>query len=203
MLEQAADIATIVGSIAVVGVTIQAFVLYKQLKADHERGRREKTVQILTEWFARQNKEGPISRKIVESFSVEQCREILLQQEVRVSKKLEKNLVQLFPSDELTKENENGHILLTESQAAELRWHIVSYLNSLETVLIAWQYSVVDREIIEHQFSYLFRPSEGHEVLKEFRVAAGGEETFPAIEIFVTHIQSKKREKLISKGVVA
>lgn len=201
ILSQLADIATIVGAIAVVAAAIQVFIVYKQFKADHERSRREKTVELLTNFFSEQKKEGPIVRKIIESLNEEKCREIIAQQAVSVSEKLKLLLEQLFKESEIV--CEDGVINLTATQSVELRWLALNYLNSLETILIAWQYTIIDREIIETQFSYLFKPSDGHEVLKEFRTAAGGEEAYPAIEIFVTHIQAKRRAKLIEKSAVA
>jgi len=196
-----ADLATILGAVAVIAAAVQVIIGYRQFKADHERGRREKTVELITEFFAKQKKEGPIARKIVESLNEEQCREIIAQQSVVVSSKLKLLVQQLFPDQKF--DHENGTITLTENQSVELRWLVLSYLNALETLLVAWQYTIVDREIIETQFSYLFKPSEGHEVLKEFRTAAGGEDAYPAIEIFVTNIQAKRREKLIQKSAVA
>jgi len=54
------------GAIAIFAAVAQALIMHSQLTADHERGRREKTVELLTEWFARQEKEVPIARKIAE-----------------------------------------------------------------------------------------------------------------------------------------
>lgn len=201
-LSEWASVATIVGAIAIFAAVAQTLIMRRQLTADHERGRREKTVELLTEWFARQEKEGPIARKIVEHLTEAQCRDVLAQQAIHVPAKLGKQLSQLFGNEIKCNEGEK-EILLTESQSADLRWHVVCYLNSLEMILIAWQYAIIDRKIIETQFSYLFRPTEGHEVLRAFRSAAGGEETYPAIEIFVTHIKDKRRDKLIQKANVA
>lgn len=173
----------------------------KSLDADHERSRREKTVDILFEWDKRLKKEGALARKIVETFSAEQCRELTSQSPMQVSKKLNPHLSQLFGTD--FEVNQNDLISLNEAHSSELRWHVITYLNALETVLVAWQYSIVDREIIEHQFSYLFKPSDGHEGLKHFRVATGGEDSYPAIEIFASHIIEKRREKLVQKAIVA
>ncbi len=173
----------------------------KGLDADHERSRREKTVDILFEWDKRLKKEGALARKIVETFSAEQCRELTSQSPMQVSGKLTPHLHQLFGKD-LDPDN-NNIINLNEAHSSELRWHVITYLNALETVLVAWQYSIVDREIIEHQFSYLFKPSDGHEGLKHFRVATGGEDSYPAIEIFASHIMEKRREKLVQKANVA
>ncbi len=44
-LEQAYQIATIVGSLAIIGIVIQVYLTFSQLKADHERSRREKSIE--------------------------------------------------------------------------------------------------------------------------------------------------------------
>ena len=154
-LSEWADLATILASTAIIGVAAQFFHSRKELEADHERSRREKTVDILLEWDQRLKKEGALARKIVETFSAEQCREIHAQLPITVNAKLEPLLVQLFDT---TFSPTNNQITLNEAYSSELRWHVITYLNALESVLVAWQYSVVDRGIIEHQFSYLFKP---------------------------------------------
>jgi hypothetical protein len=198
-----ADIATIIGALAVVGIAIQVRLTQVQINADHERGRREKTVDLLLEWDKRLKKESALARKIIECLTEEQCRELVAQEKLHVPKKLESLLKQFFGEGFGLEDHSNGDIVLNEAHAAELRWHAVTYLNSLESILVAWQYSVVDRDIIEHQFSYLFKPSDGHEALKDFRAAAGGEDSYPAIEIFAGHIREKRRKKLIQKANVA
>ena len=202
-LPEWANIATIIGSLAVLVIAVQVRVAQSQMKADHERSRREKTVDLLIEWDKRLKKESALARKIIERLNEEQCRDIVAQQKLHIPKKLE-GLLKQFLGDSFTSEkNDNGEIVVSESNAAELRWHAITYLNSLESVLVAWQYSIVDRDIIEHQFSYLFKPADGHEALKDFRVAAGGEDSYPAIEIFAGHIREKRRKKLIQKANVA
>lgn len=196
-LSEWADVATIVGSFAIIGIAVQVYIQHRQLKFDHERSRREKSVDVLQEWSRGLKKEGSVARKIIECLNEEQCREVFNQQEVKISKKHENLLIQLF-GDKI--KSEDDLIILSEGQTTELRWHTISYLNSLEYTLVAWQYAVVDKEIIETQFSYLFRPSDGHEVLKHFRKAAGGENSYPAIEVFVAHIAEKRRAHLTSKA---
>ena len=61
----------------------------------------------------------------------------------------------------------------------------------------------MDREIVEYQFSYLFSPEHGHAALKGFRIAAGGENAFPAIEIFSSHLEETRRSILKEKANVA
>lgn len=228
-LQELGDIAAIITSLGVIAVAIQAWNSHrstaliqkeivnsqqalvtaqqelansqKQFEADHERSRREKTVDILFEWDKRLKKEGALARKIVETFSAEQCRELTSQSPLQVSVKLAPHLHQLFGIE--FKPDPNNIIHLNEAHSSELRWHVITYLNALESVLVAWQYSIVDREIIEHQFSYLFKPSDGHEGLKHFRIASGGEDSYPAIEIFASHIIEKRRAKLVQKANVA
>lgn len=201
-LSDFASIATIIQAIAAIGIAAQIWLSNKEIKADHERSRREKSIDILNQWSQNLRKEGSIARKIIEKLNEEQCREIFNNQSVKIDKKHESLLNQFFGEGNL--DTENGDLIkLTELQSTELRWHAITYLNTLEFTFVAWQYSVVDRSIIESQFQYLFDPANGHEILKHFRKAAGGEDSFPAIEIFTAHISNKRREKLIQKSNVA
>lgn len=202
-LSEWANIATIITALGVVGIALQVLFSHRQIKADHERSRREKSVEVLIEWSKNLKKEGSLARKIIECLNEEQCREVYNQNETRVSKKHITLLVQLFGDKLQENDNEGDYITLTEAQTTELRWHVITYLNSLEFTLVAWQYAVVDKDIIESQFSFLFRPADGHELLKHFRKAAGGEDTYPAIEIFTAHLEQKRKEKLIEKAKVA
>lgn len=203
-LQDWSNLATIFASLAVLGISVQIYISHRQIKTDHERSRREKSVEILMEWSRNLKKEGSLARKIIECLSEEQCRDVFNQQEIKINKKHEALLVQLFGKENLVDiEQATEFISLSEAQTTELRWHAISYLNCLEFTLVAWQYAVVDKPIIEAQFSYLFRPADGHEVLKHFRKAAGGENSYPAIEVFTAHISQKRRENLIAKANVA
>jgi len=201
-LKDLADVATIIGALAIIVVAIQAAIAFRQFKADHERSRREKAVDLLFEWSKALKKEWAIVRKIIETLTEEQCREVFAQQKITIPEKQKKLLLHFF-DEKVLEEKESGEAVLSEAQSSELRWHAISYLNSLEAVLIAWQYSVVDRGMVESQFGYLFRPEQGHSALKYFRVAAGGELSYPATEIFSSHIERKRRELLQEKANVA
>lgn len=205
-LNEWADIAIIIGLVYAI---LQFQLSKRQMSADYERSRREKSVELLMEWSKLLKRENSAARKIIDTLSEEQCRKILQQQKVRVSKEHKELLFELLYSEssELTAVELDGGLVegddyfeLSESDSSKLRWAAVNYLNALEFVLVAWQYSIVDRDIIEHQFSYLFKPADGYELMKHFRKAAGGEETFPAIEIFTEHLNDKRRQLLQSKA---
>ena len=91
-------------------------------------------------------------------------------------------------------------VALNRRQIKRLRWHIITYLNLLESILVSWQYSVADREIIEQQLRFLVSPKEGKNVLEGFRIAAGSEDSFPAIEVFFNHMDNERKKKLKEKG---
>lgn len=113
-LQEWANLATIASSIALIGIALQVYIAHKQLKADHERSRREKSVELLMEWSRNLKKEGSVARKIIECLNEEQCREIFNQQEVKISKKHENLLRQLFKNK--IKEHDD-YITLSEAQS--------------------------------------------------------------------------------------
>ena len=201
-LEDVANIATVIMGIAALAVFIQIGLLRKQLKADHERSRREKSVDLLLDWTKTLKEDSSLARKIVEGIEGGQVRNLYNQEETRVPVKHKELLMKVLGADEKLEE-ENGYVILPGDKAAKLRWHVMTYLNILESILVAWQYSVVDREIIEHQFSYLFAPERGHSALEDFRIAAGGENSFPAIAVFANHIADKRRQVSRNKANVA
>ena len=61
-----------------------------------------------------------------------------------------------------------------------------------EAIFSAWRHNIVSRPIIEEEFQYMVRPAENEYLLVEFRKAAGGEITYPAIEEFVSFISTRK-----------
>lgn len=69
----------------------------------------------------------------------------------------------------------------------ELRWHVIAYLNTLETVLTAWDLGIVDRKTVEEQFAFLKDTSKGV-TLTLFRNIAGG---YPVIEKFINTIKTQ------------
>lgn len=71
-----------------------------------------------------------------------------------------------------------------------MRWEIVTYLNSLESILSAWRHNTADKEMIEEQFRYMVSPKDGHYILEKFREAAGGAHTYPSIDQFVSHLKT-------------
>lgn len=232
-------VATVFNSFAVIGVVVVWF----QIKAEHERSRREKAVELLLKWNDSLMRETSLARKIVEDFSAGQCRSLYKQEKFLVTRKQHESIMEIMEcaisgttsnavedtktdstvdsdkkvSEEADSEKEfskdnskkisssvgDNKVELNKREISKLRWLVLSYLNMFESILIAWQYSVADRKIIEAQFSYLFDTKNGCDGLSNFRAACGGETCYPASEIFSAHVREEKRKNLVSKGNVA
>ena len=198
--------------IAVIITFVSLIVIYFQMKTDHEKSRREKSVELLLKWTNSITKETNAVKKIVEGFDESQCRKLLAEEEFEVHCSLYEDIAEAI-NEKIEKETYcaecsgpnsvcpyNRKILLKKKHIKKLRWHTITYLNLLESILVAWQYSIVEREIIEHQFSYQVSPREGKGVLENFRKIVGSEESYPAIAIFCSHLDLQRRKGLKEKG---
>lgn len=87
-LQDIANIATIISSLAIIGIVIQIWLTLTQLKTDHERSRREKSVELLLEWAKNLNEDSSLARKIVESLNEEQTINLFNQEETRFQKSI-------------------------------------------------------------------------------------------------------------------
>lgn len=74
----------------------------------------------------------------------------------------------------------------------EIRWLIINYLNNLETVFSAWDLNIVDTGVIEKQFSYILNDEKGWDALSQFRKVAGGVQSYPNTEKFISKMKEDK-----------
>ena len=190
----------IINTFALGGVIL----LWIQIKAEHERSRREKAVDLLLKWNDSLKKETTAARRVVEEFTPDQCRCLYKEEPFCVNKKQYKAIFKIMNDDgcKEAEEDEAEQHKLNPEEISKLRWLTISFLNMFESILVAWQYSVADRSIIEAQFSYLFDGSKGYAALNNFKMACGEGACYPAIEVFAVHVQEKKYEALIEKGNV-
>ncbi len=210
--EWVSAISAAIGAIGIVFVAIQTSIAAKQLANqdiqlkktneqlelsftqmcnDHERSRREFTILLMKDWTLNLEHSSSIARKLVEGFSLEQCQAINNHGHLEIKPEKKEKLqtaLQDVLKDRVLKE-ENGMLVLEEIDVAHLKYLLITYLNTLETILMSWKLAVADREILEQEFSYLVKPQEGHEALATFRQAVGGINAFPAIHDFVEKIK--------------
>lgn len=166
----------------------QIFLLKKQIKSHHEERRRENTINFMITWCNSIKKDTSVAEQVARKLNNDQGLSLYNHNAFKVSEDIKKDICKFCPLKESdcaecslkTTNNVNGKIL------SELRWHVITYLNTLETVLIAWDLGIVDRKTIEEQFEFLKDPQKGLS-LSLFRNVAGG---YPVIEKFINHIKS-------------
>lgn len=181
----------------------QLFILTKQLKSQqtqnqnhHKERRRENTVTFMATWNNSVNKDTFISEQVARQLNRDQYSKLYQHHPFEVTNNIKKDICKFCPLGEqcdscsLKSSNTDDGKILTK-----LRWHVITYLNTLETILVSWDLGIVDKKTVEEQFHYLCDASRG-ETLAEFRHSAGG---YPVIEKFLDEIKEKStkpREQL-------
>jgi len=182
-------------------VTAGAVLLaYRQFRGDHERSRRQLSVELMQEWVRNLTQHSTAARKLVDTFSEEQAKKLYAQEPFNVDKK---NVPLLDAALKDSLKCTGDSYKLTVEQSSSLRWEVINYLNALEVILSAWNNNIADREMLEEQFRDLVSPEKDVYLLKSFRKAAGGAATFPCIEEFVKHLGAAKTPSTTGKGRVA
>ena len=164
---------------------------------DREQARRYKAVEMVMHYSKNISLEIKFAEKIVKDLSNEECRNLYSFIPFSVKENALKMICVICPHKnncnkacETTPGNYeiNGEILYS------LRMYVINYLNTMESVLLAWYLGIVDEETIEEQFAFLNRQSKNDRTLKVFRGFAGSGEAYPAIEAFYQHLDEKGKK---------
>lgn len=179
-----------------------------QIKADHERSRREKTLDMIMNWACELSPETHLAVKIVEKFDKDQCKDLYNTKPFKVKKKIYNDIRELYGVNEkkakrkykFIKVNNNAkYIMLRGYYLKKLRFSVIKYLNVLEAVLVGWQNGILDKDIVERQYAYLYDRKQDKNCLQDFRNAAGSEKSYPAIEMFLTKLEDERKSQLLKK----
>lgn len=157
------------------------------------RSRKEKAVEAMMSWSNRLTETGSATRKIVDSLSKDDCKKLYAEESFVLYEKsqIRRLYIVFADNEEVSKqikrtlenaENKKISFEVNEVLAAKMRWIIIDYLNSLESVLIAWKLNTVNRKVIEQELGYLVQDSWA--TLLNFRQAMGGQDAYPAITAF-------------------
>ena len=179
---------------------------YFFFKKDHDRSRREASVDLIIKWSNSLNEKASLAKKYVEKLNKKQIEHLYAQEKVYFDKSNEDekelcgNIKKLLECGSDIEDSEaSDELFLCEEESSELRWLIISYLNMLESILVAWQHHSADDAIIEQEFKYMFDLSKGKNILRDFRIVAGSEHCYPAIEMFYSHLEDKRKKMLKRK----
>lgn len=190
--------------ISVVLVFVQLALSTKQAKANHEEKRREKTVEYMLKWSESLEWETTFAINIIEQFNHIQCEKLYLREEFEVNYEIKEKLCCICShyqkptckkctQQKATEGSEKLTYMVGIEQCTELRWYVIKYLNHLESLLISWKQGIIDRNIIEEQFVYLYDPKTGQDTLQSFRNIAGNGASYPTIEEFCLALRTKRQ----------
>ena len=169
--------------------TLTVVLIFWQVKADHERSRRNQAIQVMQFWTDAMSKfshEIYFAKTLVTHFSELDCKSLWSLQPFKVDVEHEALvrgcLHRRMP--DYTPEIEGEKIKLTSEQLSIIRDLVGFLLNSLEVVFCAWHHNAADRDMLESEFAHLVTPKNGQFPLEGVRIASGA---FPSLAAFVEY----------------
>ena len=200
-INEIADLIQIIGMPIII---IQLYYAVRSYRDEHERARRENAVNYLTNFIKAIDQKSSIARKVIELFSDSQCDALSKKEEISVEVKRIEEIKAIFSCktpngknypEELRVDGQN--IILNEEQSSYLMWLAMTYLNSIESLLLAWRHNVADRAMIEEECENLVDKN-GSTILEKLRGVIG-KEACPAIDEFVNATREKNRTRPAKK----
>jgi hypothetical protein len=163
----------------------------EQATAEHERASRETAAQLLRGWHDGLTAGQPSARYIVETFTIDQCRDMQRYKAVTIPAQhfyTLRTAMKGVAGAEVQDSEEGKEILLGPERVFQLGLMCHKFLTSLEVMLIAWRNHTADRDTIEQQLMFLVKPELGYHLLKTFRDSMGGVAAYPNTHAFVQRI---------------
>ena len=181
---------------------VSAFIIWMQLRLDHERSRRLYAVELLREWTNKQNIVTSATLKLVRTFSDDQCEALAAEADVRLRKEQLKEALDVltleFPNVTAQDLLKDGELQLSGRYRSHCRFQAVHFLNLLESILAAWNSGIARADIIEAQFQFL-RTAPGADLQKLRRALQnirGQVDPFPSISNFLAGISPQVAQPL-------
>jgi hypothetical protein len=189
-------IATVIGAFSV-------FFIWRQIKADHERSRREKSLALMSEWNSARFRNGQVLASVitlVEHISEKQCRSLWNRELITVSEDLEAHIKSIGAgyNEESSIVHEANGISIAAPLIGLMRDDVAHYLNSLEIIATAWRHHAVDRDIIEEEFIGIFSKQKNSFPYDFFRKASG---VYPSIHQLQLAIEVKENKRINKKAI--
>jgi hypothetical protein len=151
----------LIGTVVVAAVS--AILVWLQLRADHERSRRELAVNLIKEWSDSIDVETASVIRLVRELNREQCELLVSRKPFKVDKTnldfvrscFEIRFPEINNDPEFDQQSVNTTININYKYSGYIRFVAARYVNSLESIMIAWYESVAQPRIIEGQFRFL------------------------------------------------
>ena len=190
--------ATFLAQLGLLGTVVVAV---RQLRADHLRSRRERTLEIMQFWTTNMvtyAREVYATRQIISTLEKRQCEDLWGANELRISNRFQTQIMNALKVKEEELKIEDSFIVLPSASALRLREITAFYLNLLETVFFAWRNNVGDRAMIADEFGPLLAPHGGGYPLEEITCASG---VYPSIRQYIFERQRDDRCQRFSEPI--
>lgn len=193
-------------------------VAWAQLRAEHERSRREFAIRLGADWINSQCERNSDAMRLINAFGTSEIDCVKARKEMWVDGRHQDLLTRVFPTFlhenlgklSLEEKAKTIHqlpdgktiVMISADQSAELRWLVVQYLNQMEVVLSAWLKSIADKEMIEEEFMPLVDSQEGDLLAARFRQDKQNGSAWPAIKAFVDEWRKRNDGKSTARPAV-
>lgn len=189
-------ICAIIGCLSVVAAFVTFLFSIKAEKEHHEAERRENTIKVMDDWNRMLQKETRKAERIVEGFDDSQCRKLYNYEPIELDENTFKKVCELCSKNSEKckdcihkgKPCKETKYIIEGTPVSELRGYTISYLNSLEILLLSWKLKIINEETIIKQFRYLNNSSNNRNALQKFRNIASNGQAYPTINTFVKYL---------------
>lgn len=201
LLSALADLGTISAGMGVIYIARQAKTMREAHVDDHERSRRKAAHDLICRVTAAQSREASSCRNLVEALDDGQLVRLRAKEGFLISKEHEKFLIKALENCEPDKSiyiYDGDKIRLDEFHSSHIYNVCITYLNNIETALIAWDVAIASSDIVEEQLTPLFKPrslpAKQVYLLENIRRVIG-QDAYPCIARFVQKISTKEEDK--------
>ena len=162
----------------------QVKLLAFEIKADHDKSRREMAIELISQWANTSDELSVGLCAFVESLNANGCEALWNKHELSVDADHAGFLSQ-FSKAELPI---SGAIVKLDSDSTRrVRSYIVDHLNRLEAISCAWRYNVADQEMLEEEFKSILLHG-GDIVMNNFVSRTG---IYPSLKLMTQALQKK------------
>ena len=192
--------ASVFAQAALVGAVVVAWL---QMKADHVRSRRERTLDLMQFWttsIVPHAKRVYAVRDLVSQLESKQCEALWKSEDLKLDVKHKVHLLHALGVSEadLKTTSDGEFMIIPREKTLQLRETLSFYMNCLEVVFCAWRHNIADSAFIAEEFGALLAPHPGSYPLDQIRYATG---KYPSIAAFITDAKTLESRRTTSQPV--
>ena len=194
VLQWIGTIANLVAACAVFFAIKQLTMQRKAWADEHERSRREKAIELISNFNDKFGKEWSATRRLVEKLTQEQLLKMDEGEPFDIDGKYGKFVVGALPG--AFPSSAAPTYAINSEQSYQLRFQALEILNATEIICEAWESDVANTRIVERQLLFLYDPNakEPTDLMHTYRRLMDDDDNFPSITNYI-RVQKEKRKK--------